>query len=188
MNTVLPPEIGSIHTSYLQTAPYSKISGGEYFFTYASRHLDEYKSFLETPEISGLLGTLKGETHGRYSSVIVSLTFAYYLKFGKEFLSEAMFAIIGNISQHRYKKPAIKKEIERAAMNSDIVFMLLQAPSPSFFIAECLNSIQTHPLELEDLNGIKLRYYSHLQDLFTQLESRFTVPSIIEALSYEYNL
>lgn len=72
-------------------------------------------------------------------------------------------------------------------MSSDIVFMLLQAPSPSFFIAECLNSIQTHPLDLEDLIGIKLRYFSHLQDIFTQLESRFTVPSIIETLSYEYN-
>ncbi len=181
------PEIGSIHRSYLQADPYSKISGGEYFFTFASRHLDEYKSFLETPEISSLLGILKGETHGRYSSVIVTLTFAYYLKFGKEFLAEAMFAIIGNISQHRYKKSAIKKEIERAAMTSDIVFMLLQAPSPSFFIAECLNSIQTHPLDLEDLSGIKLRYYSYLQDLYIQLESRFTVPSIIDTLSYEYN-
>ena len=178
------PEIGSIHTSFLQADYYSKISGGEYFFTYASRHLDEYKSFVETPEISSLLGTLKGETHGRYSSVIVTLTFAYYLKFSKAFLAEAMFAIIGNISQHRYKKPAIKKEIERAAMASDIVFMLLQAPTPSFFIAECLNSIQTHP---EDLIGIKLRYYIHLQDLFTQLESRFTVPSIFETLSNEYN-
>lgn len=180
-------EIESIRTSYLQVDPYSKISGGEYFFTFASRCLEDYKCFLETPEILGLLGTLKGETHGRYSSVIVSLTFAYYLKFGKEFLAEAMFAIIGVISQHRYKKSAIKKEIERTAMSSNIIFMLLQAPSPSFFIAECFNSIETHPLDIEDLSGIKLRYYSHLQDLFTQLESQFTVPSIIETLSYEYN-
>lgn len=98
-----------------------------------------------------------------------------------------MFAIIGNISQHRYKKSAIKKEIEKHAMSSDIVFMLWQAPSPSFFIAECFNSVRIHPLELEELGGIKLRYFQRIQDLFCQLETRFSVPSILEILCHEYN-
>lgn len=115
------------------------------------------------------------------------MAFAYYLKFGKAFLAEAMFAIIGNISQHRYKKSAVKKEIEKAAMSSDILFMIMQAPAPSFFIAECLNNIRIHPLELEELNGIRMRYYQRLQDLFGQLESRFTVNTISEILCNEYN-
>lgn len=181
------PEIESIRSSNIVIDPYAKISGGEYFFSYTSQYLEVYKEFLSTPEISNLLGTLNGETHHRYTSVIVSLTFAYYLKFKKRFLAEAMFAIIGNISQHRYKKSAIKKEIEKYAMSSDLVFMLWQAPSPSFFIAECLNNIRIHPLELEDLGGIRMRYFQRIQDLFGQLESRFTVPSITEILGHEYN-
>ena len=181
------PEIESIRTSNLKEDPYSKISGGEHFFSYTSQYLEIYKEFISTPEISSLRGTLKGETHDRYTSVIVSLAFAYYLKFGKAFLAEAMFAIIGNISQHRYKKSAVKKEIEKAAMSSDILFMIMQAPAPSFFIAECLNNIRIHPLELEELNGIRMRYYQRLQDLFGQLESRFTVNTISEILCNEYN-
>lgn len=181
------PEIESIRTSNLKIDPFSKISGGEYFFSYTSLYLGMYKDFINTPEISSLRGTLKGETHDRYTSVIVSLTFAYYLKFGKAFLAEAMFAIIGNISQHRYKNSAIKKEIEKAAMSSDIVFMIMQAPAPSFFIAECLNNVRIHPLELEELKGIRMRYYQRIQDLFGQLESRFTVNTISEILCNEYN-
>lgn len=181
------PEIEAIRSSNLMIEPYSKISGGEYFFSYSSQYLEIYKEFLSTPEVSSLLSILNGETHHRYTSVIVSLTFAYYLKFGKAFLAEAMFAIIGNISQHRYKKSALKKEIEKHAMSSDIMFMLWQAPSPSFFIAECFNSIRIHPLELEELGGIKMRYFQRIQNLFGQLETRFSVPSILEILCHEYN-
>lgn len=181
------PEIEAIRSANLKIEPYSKISGGEYFFSYTSKYLEIYKEFLATTEISNLLGSLNGETHYRYTSIIVSLTFAYYLKFGKAFLAEAMFAIIGNISQHRYKKAAIKKEIEKYAMASDIVLMLSQAPSPSFFIAECLNNVRIHPLELDELGGIRMRYFQRIQDLFGQLESRFTVPSILEILYHEYN-
>ena len=180
-------EIEAIKTINFPLKPYSKISGGEYFFRYASNYLEIYKDFVSTPAISNLISTLKGETHYRYTSVILTLTFAYFLKFGKAFLPEALFAIIGNLSQHRYKFSANKKKIEEAAMTSEIIFMIEQAPSPAFFLAECFNSIRIHPLDLDDLNGIKMRYYQLLQDLFAQLENYFTIPSVLDTLYYEYN-
>lgn len=180
-------EIEEIKTSHFPLNPYVKISGGEYFFRYASEYSDIYNDFTSTPEISYLVSTLTGETHFRYTSVILTLSFAYFLKFRTAFLAEAMFAIIGSISQHRYKFRANKKKIEEAAINSDIGYMISQAPAPAFFIAECFDSIRIHPLDLDELSGIRMRYYRLLQDLFAQLETRFTVSSVLDTLYHEYN-
>lgn len=185
---VAASEIEGISPGKLDPEAYSRMRCGDYFFSYVSKFIDEYKEFSSTPEISQLQQILSGETHGRYASVIVSLSFAYYLKFGRDYLAEAMFAIIGVISEHRYTKTADRVGIERKALSSGILLIILQSPAPSFFIAECLKRVRIHPLDLDVLKGIQLRYFNRLQNLLSRLMTNFKAPLLLKIFCDEYNI
>ncbi|MBO5632412.1 MAG: hypothetical protein J5965_25435, partial [Aeriscardovia sp.] len=62
--------------------------------------------------------------------------------------------------------------------------MIDQASSPTFFLAECLSGIKTSGKDIDE--GIELRFYHHLQDLFTELNEDFTDYTIIEQYNNEY--
>ena len=59
--------------------------------------------------------------------------------------------------------------------------MIDQASSPTFFLAECLSNIRGSGQDLEE-EGIAMRFYNHLQALFTELKNEFTEPTIIEKI------
>ena len=108
------------------------------------------------------------------------MLFGYYLKFGEQYLAEALFCIASSIAQHRYENNrALSYKIREYACKSEIVMMVDQASSPTFFLAECLASIHTTGRDLEE-QGIAMRFYQHLQDIFNEISDEFTDSTIIK--------
>jgi hypothetical protein len=116
------------------------IQGGTHFFSYVEQHLDKYHKFIETDEYLALHGLMNWGSHLWYRDVIESLLFGYYLKFGDFYLSDALVVIMRIILQHRYTNGrARKSSIVQYASDSELVLIIDQATSPTFFLAEARN-------------------------------------------------
>ena len=149
---------------------YEKIQGGSHFFAYAEHFVELYKQFVSTPHIYMLHKYLMGESHWKYESVIETILFAYYTKFGFQYLSEALFCIIGVVAQHRYNEiRALEYKINQYVQNSELIMMIDQASSPSFFLAESLSLVKSSGKDLEG-GDIKVRFYYCLQKIFKGLQ------------------
>ena len=147
---------------------YEKIQGGAHFFAFTDYFVDLYKQFSKTPQIILMRKYLLGESHWKYESVIETILFAYFSKFGKQYLSEALFCISSVMAQHRYESRAIQHKINEFAQNKELVMMIDQASSPSFFLAECLPLIKKSGKYLEG-GDIKVRFYEALRRIFKGL-------------------
>ena len=168
---------------------YEKIQGGSHFFSYTEHFVIRFKQFSETPQVRSLRNHLKWESHWKYADIIETLLFGYYLKFGEQYLTEALFCISGCIAQHRYEtNRALSYMIREYAKNSEIVMMIDQASSPTFFLAECGSSIKKTGRDVEE-QGIAMRFYQRLQDMFSELSelnNDFIDSTIIEKYNNEY--
>lgn len=165
---------------------YEKIQGGTHFFAYAEHFVGLFERFEQTKQVGSLRRHLQWESHPRYEEVIETLLFGYYLKFGTQYLAEALFCIAGYIAQHRYTSHrALSYKIREFAKNSEIAMMIDQASSPTFFLAECLAGIKTSGKDIDE-QGIELRFYQRLQDMFTEMNEDFTDNTIIEHYNNEY--
>ena len=163
-----------------------KIQGGTHFFAYIEFFVNKYERFSSLRQVKELQDKLQWESHWRYADVIETLLFAYYLKFGDQYLTDALFCIASVIAQHRYQtNRAITYKIQEYAMNSEIVMMIEQATSPTFFLAECLHAAKVSGRTLDDAD-IKMRFYHQLQKLFEQLSDELTEPTITKKYRYEY--
>ena len=148
---------------------YEKIQGGTHFFAYAETFVDKYAAFESTPQVKALRNHLSWASHWRYESVIESLLFGYYLKFGNQYFTEALMCISENIGQHRYlSSRALYYKIREFAKDSEIIMMIDQASSPTFFLKECASSITVSAKDL-DLEGIQLSFYQKLEDMKDEL-------------------
>ena len=147
---------------------YEKIQGGAHFFAFTDYFVDLYKQFVKTPQVLLLRRYLLGESHWKYESVIETVLFAYFSKFGKQYLSEALFCIAGSIAQPRYEARAIQYKINEHVPNNELVMMIAQASSPSFFLAETLLLLKKSGRDLEG-GDIKVRFYNALCLVFRGL-------------------
>ena len=165
---------------------YEKIQGGTHFFAYSEHFVGQFECFEQTKQVAALRRHLQWESHPRYEEVIETLLFGYYLKFGTQYFTEALFCIAGYIAQHRYtSRRAFSYKIREFAKDSEIAMMIDQASSPTFFLAECLSNIRISGKDIDE-QGIQLRFYQRLQDLFTELNGDFTDYTIIEQYNNEY--
>lgn len=148
---------------------YEKIQGGAHFFTFTDYFVDLYKQFVRTPQVVLLRMNLLGESHWKYESVIETVLFVYFSKFGKQYLSEALFCIAGVVAQHRYESArAIQYKINERVQNNELVMMIDQASSPSFFLAETLPLLKQSGRDMEG-GDIKVRFYNALCRVFRGL-------------------
>lgn len=69
------------------------IQGGSHFFAYSEKMTGQYHYFISTAEHTALVENLCGESHYYYAEMIDTLLFGYYLKFGRQYLAEALFVI-----------------------------------------------------------------------------------------------
>lgn len=116
------------------------IQGGTHFFSYVEQHVAKYQLFCITEEYKILHYTIQGSSNQWYRDVIESILFCYYLKFGTYYLSDALVVIMRILLQHRYISPrAIKSSIVKYAGESELVLIIDQATSPTFFLAEARN-------------------------------------------------
>lgn len=165
---------------------YEKIQGGSHFFAYTEHFVKRFKQFSETKQFKALRNHLKWESHWKYADIIETLLFGYYLKFGEQYLTEALFCISGYIAQHRYEAArALEYKIREYAKDSEIVMMIDQSSSPTFFLAECISPVKIIGKDVEE-QGIAMRFYQRLQDMFSELYDDFTDLTIIEKYNNEY--
>lgn len=116
-----------------------KIQGGSHFFAFTEIFVEHYRRFIKLPHTKLLRKYLMWRSHWKYESVIETLLFGYYVKFGCQYLSEVLYCIAGVIAQHRYNnKQARQYKINEHAQNSELIMMIDQASSPTFVIAESL--------------------------------------------------
>jgi len=116
------------------------IQGGAHFFSYVEQHLNKYHNFNQTKAYLTLHGRMNWGSHLWYRDVIESLLFGYYLKFGDSYLCDALVVIMRIILQHRYdNKQARKASIVKYAGETELILIIDQATSPTFFLAEARN-------------------------------------------------
>lgn len=147
---------------------YESIQGGSHFFAYADHFIYKYKTFSNTSEYQLLQKHITGESHWWYRDIIEGFLFAYFLKFGTIYLSEATLCIEKIISDHRYNLGRSSyKSVLYHAMNSEIIMMIDQATSPTFFLAEAFNQIKQLNTP-EVLTGIRIRYNGRINQMYNE--------------------
>lgn len=149
------------------------IQGGSHFFAYVNRFRERFLTFRVIPQYTLLHTKMTGETHHWFRDVIESLVFAYYLKFGTDYISEATALIIQIISQARYENYRIYKEtIFKTAKESKIALILDRSTSPTFFIAALNDVTRLLPIKT-DFKGIRLRYSNIVEQIMTELQKTY---------------
>ena len=172
------------------------IQGGAHFFSFVDTFIQHYNHFIETKQYqilwktiscSGLLGMEidsnnkkfsegKRRTHWWYGDVIAAFLFAYYMKFGNQYLSEAMTCITRIVSQLRYEKSkANKQSIMDKAGEMEIIVMINQATSPTFFLANAWDIINRLPYFDKTLKGIRADYFSREMSLYEKNEKNYLI-------------
>ena len=156
------------------------IQGGAHFFGYVERHRHKYHAFCQTEEYSSLHTTMQGGSFQWYRDAIESVLFAYFLKFGTDYLSEALMLIMRIVLQHRYEHArAIKASIVRHVGASELVLGIAQATSPTFFLAEARDRVQEliYP-NRKDMTPIMRSMRSKANNINQSLRSRIVVTSM----------
>ena len=156
------------------------IQGGAHFFGYVERHRHKYHAFCQTEEYSTLHTTMQGGSFQWYRDAIESVLFAYFLKFGTDYLSEALMLIMRIVLQHRYEHArAIKASIVRHVGASELVLGIAQATSPTFFLAEARDRVQEliYP-NRKDMTPIMRSMRSKANSINQSLRSRIVVTSM----------
>lgn len=157
---------------------YESIQGGTHFFAYAEHFIYKFRTFKETP-VYKHIQVMGGESHGWYRDVIECLLFAYYLKFGTNYLNEAFICIEKIISEHRYNQSRSNlKYVLIYGRDSEIVMMIDQATSPTFFLAEAVNKIKRLTPINDELTGIRLRYKTKIKSIYESIDKTIQIESI----------
>jgi len=158
------------------------IQGGAHFFAFVETFIQKYNQFIQTTQYNILRDTIscsgkdldgnenKKRTHWWYGDVIATFLFAYYMKFGEQYMAEALSCITRIISQLRYDTSKANKQslLDRAG-DTNIIFMINQATSPTFFLAEARNAIRQIPyLDSTKREYIRADYLSQEKNLYKQ--------------------
>ena len=118
--------------------------------------------------------------------MIATFLFAYYLKFGEDYLAEALTCITRVVSQYRYERSkAYKGSLLQSAGESRIIMLLERATSPTFFLADLRNRIQLMPATAsdfitekgnpsirDDYKNLEIRLYSLISPKYTVVTLR----------------
>ena len=133
------------------------IQGGSHFFSFVEHHLIKYNHFVQTDIFKVLHRTLLGGTTIWYRDAIEAVLFGYYLKFGELCLADAELVIMQIILQHRYENGRTQKaSIMKYVGDKELVLMIDQATSPTFFLAEAWNLCREMPvIYLQDLKPVQ---------------------------------
>jgi len=167
---------------------YEMIQGGSHFFAYSEQFVFYSKIFSQQNEYKLLRQHLSNETHCWYRDIIEAFLFAYFLKFGTIYLSDAMKCILKIVSHHRYglSRTSLKKLLEYAG-NTEIVMMIDQATSPTFFLAETLDCIRKLPSPDIEITGIRKRYHDSVKRIISELDLSLVIDNI-KNIKFDPNL
>lgn len=134
------------------------IQGGTHFFSYVEQYLQMYRHFVQTDAYKAIHYNMTSGTDTWYRDAIEAVLFGYYAKFGESCLVDALVVIMRIVLQHRYENERTRK---RSIMNyvgeQQLVPMINQATSPTFFLAEARNTVKEMPVVyLQNLRPVQL--------------------------------
>ena len=155
------------------------IQGGTHFFSYVEQHINKYRSFSKTEEYTVLHNAMQGGSDQWYRDIIESVLFCYFLKFGAYYLSDALVVIMRILLQHRYvSSRAIKSSIVQYVGDSELVLIIDQATSPTFFLAEARNIAKelSYPVR-QDMTPIMRSMRMKASNIARKLEQNIVVES-----------
>lgn len=155
------------------------IQGGTHFFSYVEQHINKYRSFSKTEEYTVLHCAMQGGSDQWYRDIIESVLFCYFLKFGAYYLSDVLVVIMRILLQHRYiSSRAIKSSIVQYAGDSELVLIIDQATSPTFFLAEARNIAKelSYPVR-QDMTPIMRSMRMKASNIARKLEQNIVVES-----------
>lgn len=155
------------------------IQGGTHFFSFAEQYLLKYRHFVQTEAYMAIHQNMTSGTDTWYRDAIEAVLFGYYAKFGDSCLVDALVVIMRIVLQHRYKNERTRK---RSIMNfvneQQLVPMINQATSPTFFLAESRNVVKDMPLvNMQDLKPVQLDLKRRAQKISEMLEKSIIVES-----------
>lgn len=155
------------------------IQGGVHFFSFVEQHLQHYKHFSETEEYIIFHNMLGYSSHKWYRDAVEALLFGYYLKFGEFCLSDALVVIMRIILQHRYENGrAHKSSIIQFTRDSEIIMMIDQATSPTFFLAEARNKAKDLNIPMmQDMSPIRRDMLAIARRINRELSNRIVINS-----------
>lgn len=164
---------------------FEPIQGGTHFFAFVSHFNERYDTFCRLPQATALHNRFS-RRHGLYGDIAMTILFAYYLRFGRQYLSEALFCIMARLAEHRYAKArALEEQVHRFVSSTNLVQQIQFSTSPTFFLAAALGSIRSGVMDYEINDGIRWDFYKQLCKLFTTLDD-FTVEEIKKRIDNEY--
>lgn len=166
---------------------YEKIQGGTHFFVYAETFIRRYLEFLENSIVKSLQNNVAWGSFEKYSDSIETILFAYYLKFGSQYLGEALYYIGRLFALHRYNSGRVAGDgagVRSFAKNEELVLMIDQSSSPTFFLAEAMAKFDALSqkeeyevrcgIDLPEIKGGKWELYKALRQLFNEILPEIT--------------
>lgn len=157
------------------------IQGGTHFFAFVEQQLTRYTFFSTIPQVIVLHNTMRGRSQQWYRDAIEGLLFGYYLKFGTTAITDALILIMRIIVQHRYTIGRARKlSIMQYAADTELIMMIEQASSPTFFLAEAYKRVQviTLSMVLQDFSPIQREMYRIVQDITDAVKQTLIVEAI----------
>lgn len=177
---------------------YEKIQGGTHFFVYAETFIHRYQEFLKNPIIETLQNNLAWGSYEIYSDSIETVLFGYYLKFGNQYLAEALYCIAQILALHRYNSNRVASDgtgVRGFINEAELVLMIDQASSPTFFLAESLlkhdqisqkDNWINNGMDLPEMKGVKWNMYKMLKNIFHVLLPEISESIIRKRIIEEY--
>lgn len=151
------------------------IQGGSHFFAFVRQYEYRFNMFAQTSEYVAI-HNIDGRTHWWFRDVIETFMFAYYLKFGTEYLSEALVGISRIVLQYRYDyaKANYERLLEKAC-HSGILAMIDRATSPTFVLADLVRQIRNLPSVQPNLKPIAREFQRLLKNSLSSLKKNHIV-------------
>lgn len=164
---------------------YEPIQGGAHFFAFVGHFNERFKSFESLTQVKTLREKF-GRRHKVYATLAETILFAYFIKFGSQYLSEALFCIMSKLAEHRYMKVrALEQQVQRFAKESNLVQFIEFSTSPTFFLASALDSIRGRITDYDINDGIRWDFYKQMCDMFASFND-ITVAEIVKQIENEY--
>ena len=130
----------------------SYILGGQFFFDYVYKYLVKFYYFKKTSEYQALNNNMNYSSHSWYCNTIGSLLFCYYLRFGNNFLAEALVVIMRIILQDRFDNArANERRIWNYARNLDLARNICRSSLSEFFLADALKCAKAMSVSTSNL-------------------------------------
>lgn len=161
-----------------KTPYFEAIRGGEFFFDFVDFFVEKYNAFTRTLVFSSVHTGLTGETHWQYRDVIEALLYAYFLKYGTLYLSEAALLISRAVSAIRLNgKKANYESLMEEIGELKIASKIESSGEPAILFRELTDFISGKRIIIGNYKILQ-RYKFKLESVLLELCSTVSLDSV----------